>query len=56
MNTSSKATGLSSRLNTLLSALLVIALTFGTLALAGCGGSKDEQDNCYGDDMPVINE
>jgi len=28
-----------------------------TLTLTGCGGSSaDEQDNCYGDDLPVMNE
>jgi hypothetical protein len=36
---------------------VAVALTLSTLTLAGCGGSsKDEQDNCYGEDMPVINE
>lgn len=49
------------------SRILAVALTamlaFGGLALAGCnsdngGDQKDqaaEQDNCYGDDLPVIN-
>jgi hypothetical protein len=34
----------------------ILTLVF-SLALMGCGGpAQDEQDNCYGDDMPVINE
>ena len=41
----------------LLSLLVAVALVFGTFALAGCrGGGEDEQDNCYGEDMPVVNE
>lgn len=57
MNDSSKAFGLSKRLKTLVSALFVVALAFGSLSLAACGGSSsNEQDNCYGDDMPVVNE
>lgn len=36
--------------------LFTVSLVLGTFALAGCGGSKDEQDNCYGEDMPVVNE
>ena len=38
--------------------LIAILLT-GVMAmsLAACGGSNaNEQDNCYGEDMPVINE
>ena len=32
------------------------AAALAMLTLVGCGGSKDEQDNCYGEDMPVVNE
>ncbi len=40
-----------------LSMILAVTLTFVTLGLAGCGGGEtDEQDNCYGEDMPVVNE
>ena len=50
-------TNTANRTNTLVSLLIVIALMLGSLALAGCtGGSKDEQDNCYGEDVPVVNE
>lgn len=54
MRDTSKA---SSRMQRLLSLLVAVALVFGTFALAGCrGGGEDEQDNCYGEDMPVVNE
>lgn len=37
--------------------LLATALVFSSFSLAGCsGGGADEQDNCYGEDMPVVNE
>ena len=40
-----------------LSLFLAITLALATLGLTACGGeSKQEQDNCYGEDMPVINE
>ena len=44
------------RLQTLLSALVAISLLFGSLSLVACGNKADEQDNCYGEDMPVVNE
>lgn len=45
------------RVRSLLSLFLAIMLALGSLSLVGCGPSGDaEQDNCYGDDMPVINE
>ena len=53
MNTMTNTTN---RTHTLLSLLLVITLLLGSIALTGCTGSKDEQDNCYGEDMPVVNE
>ena len=41
----------------LLTVLLALALVLSSLACAGCGSkAADEQDNCYGEDMPVINE
>lgn len=36
--------------------LLSCTLALGSLSLAACGGNKQEQDNCYGEDMPVVNE
>lgn len=56
MTNDTKAMSLKNRLHALVSALLVVSLFFGSFALAGCKGSAEEQDNCYGDDMPVINE
>lgn len=48
---------MSKRFNAIVTLLLAVVLAFGSLALVGCGGGGDaEQDNCYGDDMPVINE
>ena len=59
---------LASRIVTL---LLCLVLSMGALALVGCGGGNDnaapqqgtdqqaggdEQDNCFGDDLPVVNE
>ena len=51
------------RTSKFLSLILAITLAFATLGLAACGGSNggsgsastQEQDNCYGDDMPVVN-
>ena len=41
----------------LLSIFLSVTLACGALSLAACGGgASNEQDNCYGEDMPVINE
>ena len=43
----------------IMSMLLVFACVLGTVALTGCGPDESaqqaEQDNCYGDDLPVIN-
>jgi hypothetical protein len=48
---------MNNRFHKFLSLFIAVALAFGSLTLAGCGGAKtDEQDNCYGEDMPVINE
>ncbi len=44
------------RTRSVISLLIALVLVLGSFSLAGCGGSKDEQDNCYGEDMPVINE
>lgn len=49
------------RLNAILSAMLVLGMLFGAFSLTACTGGSDkqteqEQDNCYGDDMPVVNE
>jgi hypothetical protein len=44
-------------LRVLVLALVALSLALSMFTLAGCGGSKaEEQDNCYGEDMPVINE
>lgn len=40
----------------LLSLLLALLLAVGSFTLVGCSGSDAEQDNCYGEDMPVVNE
>ena len=56
MTTNTKTSGLKNRLHTVLSALLVMSLFFGSFALAGCKGSAEGRDNGYGEDMPVINE
>lgn len=34
---------------------LAVSLALGSLSLVGCGGSQ-EQDNCYGDDLPALKE
>lgn len=48
---------MNNRKHAFLSIFLAFVLALGSLTLAGCGGSNaDEQDNCYGEDMPVINE
>ena len=44
------------RVRKLLSIFLSVTLACGALSLAACGGASNEQDNCYGEDMPVINE
>jgi hypothetical protein len=45
------------RLRSILTLLVAMALALSALTLVGCGGSSaEEQDNCYGEDMPVINE
>ncbi len=54
-------TNTTKRLNALLSAMLVLGMLFGAFSLTACTGGGDkqeeqEQDNCYGDDMPVVNE
>jgi hypothetical protein len=43
-------------LRVVMSVLLAASLTFGSFALAGCNNAAEEQDNCYGEDMPVVNE
>ena len=47
---------MTNRTHKLLALVLAITLGFASLSLTGCGGSKQEQDNCYGKDMPVINQ
>ena len=54
---------MTNRTNKFLSLFLALVLAFCTFGLTACGGSnadaeeqEQEQDNCYGDDMPVINE
>lgn len=44
-----------SKFRSILSLFLAITLALGTLTLVGCGGNKNEQDNSYGEDMPVVN-
>lgn len=57
MNTIAETSSAQDRLRSLLMLFVAVALALSTLTLAGCGGSStDEQDNCYGEDMPVINE
>lgn len=57
MNTLVQTTNAQGRLRTLAMLFVALMLALSTLMLAGCGGSSaDEQDNCYGEDMPVINE
>lgn len=43
------------RKRSFISFFVVLALVIASLTMAGCG-SKNEQDNCYGEDMPVINK
>jgi hypothetical protein len=43
------------RKRSFISLFVVLALVMASLTMAGCG-SKNEQDNCYGEDMPVINK
>lgn len=45
------------RTHKFLSLFLAITLALGSITLVGCGGGgQAEQDNCYGEDMPVVNE
>ena len=44
------------RKRSFISFFVVLTLVMASLTMAGCGGSKNEQDNCYGEDMPVINK
>ena len=46
------------RSSMLLSLMMAITLALAAFGLAACGngGQGAEQDNCYGEDMPVINE
>lgn len=47
---------MNNRTNKFFSLVLAIALALATFGLAACGGGNtQEQDNCYGDDMPVVN-
>jgi len=55
MNTNAKTLDLNGTVHAMITMLLAFALLLGTMTLVGCG-SKDEQDNCYGEDMPVVNE
>lgn len=43
-------------LRSLLAFFVTLSLAFGSLALAGCTGGGNEQDNCYGEDMPAVKE
>ena len=57
MNTDAGTFHAQERLRSILALLVAMALALSALTLVGCGGSSaDEQDNCYGEDMPVINE
>lgn len=48
---------MSKRTNKILSVLLALTLAIASMSLVACGGgSTQEQDNCYGEDMPVMNE
>ena len=44
------------RSRSFVSLFVALTLILGSLTLAGCSGSNNEQDNCYGEDIPVVNE
>lgn len=52
------------RLGRALIVALLLALLASPVGLTACGGSSgtaeeqatEEQDNCYGDDLPVVND
>ena len=46
---------MNARTRSLISLFVALVLLIGTISLAGCSGSKNDQDNCYGEDMPVVN-
>lgn len=57
MNTGAWTLNAQARLRPILTLLVAMAVALSALTLVGCGGSSaEEQDNCYGEDMPVINE
>jgi len=48
-------------LRTIMCALLVFTMTTSSLVLVGCSSddsssTQTTQDDCYGDDLPVVNE
>ena len=49
---------MSKKLQSVLTFFVALSLVMGSLALTACGNSSSSsaQDNCYGEDMPVINE
>ncbi len=49
---------MSKKLQSVLTFFVALSLVMGSLALTACGGnsSSNSQDNCYGEDMPVIKE
>jgi hypothetical protein len=56
MNVSTDQNEISVSARKVVAALLSCTLALGSLSLVACGGSSQEQDNCYGEDMPVVNE
>ena len=43
---------------TIMTVLLAFGICLGTLSLTACGGDKRavEQADCYGDDLPKVND
>jgi hypothetical protein len=56
MNSSTDQNKISDSARKVVAAILSCSLALGSLSLAACGGNSQEQDNCYGEDMPVVNE
>lgn len=55
-NTLTEGTLMNQRTRSFISVFMAFLLVLSMTMLAGCTGSKDEQDNCYGEDMPVVND
>lgn len=55
-NILTEGTLMNQRTRSFISVFMAFLLVLSMTMLAGCTGSKDEQDNCYGEDMPVVND